>query len=343
MTAFDPTKVKTRATYNHPGTLYSLAFDPTRNRLYAGGDDSAVHVFGLAAEKKEAVARWSKHDNYVSAVVRVDAGLVVSGSYDRRLIWWDAERGEPIRTIEAHEGWVRDLVATPDGERLVSAGDDMLVKVWDTVTGRVVRALDGHAKQTPQGHVTALYAVAVSPDGKFLASADRAGAVRVWETETGRLVQGFDVPVLYTYDPRQRKRSMGGIRALAFAPDGRHLAASGIGQVGNVDGLAGPAHVEVWDWQAPRQVFAGGAEGHKGLVNHLQFHPDGWLIGAGGGSDGGFLAFWKWAPTQGAAAPAGKRLKTDGHVHRFALNAVGTELYAAGYRKLTVWTLANSA
>ena len=103
--------------------------------------------------------------------------------------------------------------------------------------------------------------------------------------------------------------------------------------------LAGPATVEVWDWRAPQRVFAAGAEGHRGLVNHLQFHPDGWLIGAGGGSDGGFLAFWKSEPAKDAKAPAGQRLKTDGHVHRLAFDAAGTQLYAAGYRKLTVWEL----
>src|SRR5262249_46526361 len=158
-----------------------------------------------------------------------------------------------IRSVEAHQGWVRDLATLPDGERLVSVGDDMRLNIWETATGRLLRTLEGHAMHTPQGHVTALYVVVASSDGKYLASADRIGTVCVWEPETGKLAQPFEVPILYTYDPRQRKRSLGGIRALAFSGDSRLLAVGGIGQVNNVDGLSGPAHVELWDWQKPQQ------------------------------------------------------------------------------------------
>jgi WD40 repeat protein len=348
MAPIDPAKAKVRATYKHAGTFYALTADPAGRRLYAGSDDYAIHVFDPTAAKKEPVARWTRHDNYVAALAwvhRPSRPLVVSGSYDRQLIWWDAASGQIVRSLAAHDGWIRDLVALPDGNRLASAGDDMRVKIWETDTGRLVRTLEGHARQTPQGHVTALYAVAVSPDGKHLAGGDRIGEVCIWEADSGKLVQRLQVPILYTYDPRQRKRSMGGIRSLAFAPDGKHLAVGGIGQVENVDGLAGAAHVEVWDWHASRQMLAADLLGHKGIVNRLGFHPrEPWLIGVGGGSDNGFLAFWKTDPAPGAAkdkknVPGIHRIKTDGHLHSFCLDAARAELYAAGYRKLDIWSL----
>jgi WD40 repeat protein len=233
----------------------------------------------------------------------------------------------------------------PDGSRVVTVGDDMLVRVWDTVGGRLLHTLAGHARQTPQGHVTALYAVAISPDGRYAASGDRIGAVLIWDLLAAKLVSQFHVPILYTYDPRQRKRSIGGIRTLAFSPDGRLLAAGGIGQVGNVDGLAGPASVEVWDWQTPRRALAANAQEHKGIVNHLLFHPrEPWLIGVGGGSDNGFLAFWRTdslmrSDKEQRATGNGVRVKTDGHIHRAYLDPLKNELYTAGYHKVEVWSL----
>ncbi len=346
MPAIDPAKARVKTTYAHPGTFYALCADPSGKRLYAGSEDYGIHVFDLDSPKKEPVARWAKHDNYVSAlaaVARAGKALVISGSYDRSLIWWDAAKGEAVRTVEAHAGWVRDLAPLPGGGRLVSCGDDMLVKLWDTDTGKLVRTFAGHETRTPQGHVTALYTVAVSPDGKHLASGDRHGTVIVWETDTGQVAQRFEVPALYTYDPRQRKRSIGGIRSLKFSNDGIFLAAGGIGPVNNVDGLEGPVHVEVWDWRKPQARFTGGV-GHKGMLEALLWHPDNaWLIGAGGGSDGGLLAFWKTdrlpdAPLKDPTA--GQRVKVDGHVHRIVLATGGAELYAAGHKRLDVWTLA---
>ena len=251
----------------------------------------------------------------------------------------DAETGKPTQSVVAHAGWVRDLIAMPDGARLISCGDDMLVKVWDTDTGKLLQTLEGHALRTPQSHVNALYVVALSPDGKYLASADRIGDVRIWELASGKQVQSFQVPILYTYDPRQRKRSIGGIRGLAFSRDGNELAVGGVGEVNNVDGILGPAHVEVWDWRKPSKRFAAGAESHQGIIDCLVYHPtEPWLIGAGGGTGNAFLAFWKTVPDPKAPV-ATHRVKADGHIRDFCLNSSGTELYTAGFKKLEVWTL----
>jgi len=374
----EPNKIESVAVYKHPLTFHSLAFDRARRRLFAGSADYGIHVFDLEKAERDAVGVWSGHENFVVALTFVDRDarpVVVSGSFDKQLVWWDAQDGAPLRFVAAHDGWIRDLVAFPDGSRLASVGDDMLVKIWDIDSGRLVRSLAGHADRTPQGHVTALYSVAISPDGRYLASGDRHGEVRIWEADSGRLAQRFSVPALYTYDPVQRKRSIGGIRSLAFSPDGRRLAIGGIDQVRNVDGLSAPARMEIWDWEKPEPVAAAGAEEHQAIVNHLVYETSGeWLLGAGGGSDQGMLAVWslrdepsstntdaaeseKREPTANTKkvepedtatteveAPAlptlpVHRIKTNGHVHSFCVDEERGELYAAGYQKLEIWAL----
>ena len=335
----NPAKAKVQTTYKSPGTFYGMCLPPGARQVFAAGSDYAVHVFDFSSEKKEPIAKWPKHDNYVAALAFVRGprflDTVVSAGFDRQLIWWNIFTGHPIRTVAAHEGWVRDAVTFPDNERLVTVGDDMLGKIWDAKTGRLLRTLKGHASRTPESHVTALYVAAVSSDGEHVATADRIGEVCVWNSNTGELITKFRLPVLYTYDPRQRKRSIGGIRSLTFSPDGKQLAVGGMGQVGNVDGMAGEARVEVCDWQAGKSLVSLKAEGHKGIINHLCYHPTGkWLIGAGGGSDNALIAFWD--PTK--PKPVHK-IKGDGHVHRLAVHPTGRQLYTAGYGKLEIWDL----
>src|SRR5204862_170718 len=57
-----------------------------------------------------------------------------------------------------HPAIVQSLAFSPDGTRLVTAGQDGTVRVWDADTGREVGFYAGHAERVS--------AVAYSPDGK---------------------------------------------------------------------------------------------------------------------------------------------------------------------------------
>jgi WD40 repeat protein len=75
----------------------------------------------------------------------------------------------PILQIDTggHKAIIRNVVFTPDGRHLVSAGYDKLIRVWDIETGRTVRTLRGQIGEGPEGMI---YAMALSKDGRWLAA-----------------------------------------------------------------------------------------------------------------------------------------------------------------------------
>ena len=329
--AFDPKAVKLAAAYNAPGILFAVALDPGKT-LYGAGTDGALYAVDLAAAKPAAVRKWALHDNYVSGLA-IRGDTLLSAGYDRKLVWSDRKTGRVMRTVNAHDGWVRKLALTANGSRVLTIGDDMRLRVWDADRGTELATLAGHDPKVPEGYLSAIYALAVSTDGKYAATGDRAGFVRVWDLTAMCQTAGFRAAELYTFDSVKRARAIGGVRGLAFSPDGIRLAVSGIGPVTNVDGFVGPCRIELWDWRAGERVRIG-QDKHQAILNHVAFGPAGaGAVAAGGGDGGGAIVFWDTAGTPPHVA------KPKGHLQAFALDSAGTRLYAVGYGGFQVWQL----
>jgi WD40 repeat protein len=332
MATANPEKLKLVKDVGSKGTLFSIARIPESSRAFLGSSDFKVYEIDLGDAKPEA-KEFGAHQSYVTSVALAD-NTVVSGSYDGRLIWWDIEKRTQLRAVDAHTKWIRRVVAAPDGKTIASVADDMVCRLWDAASGKMLRELRGHKELTPNNFQSMLYACAFAPDGKHLATGDKVGHVVVWEVETGKEVATVETPVMYTWDPVQRRHSIGGIRSLAFSPDGKHLAVGGMGKVGNIDHLEGKARVEVFDWQKRERTHEFPGDKFNGLVEQLAFHPEGdWLVAAGGAGDG-FLQFFNLADKKVV-----RQEKVAMHVHSIALTETADTIYAVGHGKIMIFKM----
>jgi len=331
--AADPAHLRVAKTVTHPGTFFSLARAGGATKLYLGNSDGKVYQADLAAEPT-AFSPLAGHTSYVTGAALTSGGLV-TGGYDCQLIWWDLETQQPIRTLaNAHERWIRNVVATPDGQRVLSIADDMQCKVWNARTGELERTLSGHERMTPHHFPSMLYALAVSADGRFAATGDKVGHIVVWELSTGEKAAEIEAPGMYTWDPSARRHSIGGIRSLAFSPDGTRLAVGGIGRIGNIDHLDGKARVEVFVWQERRRTHELENDEVKGLVEQLLFHPDGnWLLSAGGDHNG-FLVFQDLTNNRVL-----KTEKPQFHIHGLSFDLDTETLTVAGNGRFVIFDL----
>jgi len=315
--------------------LLSLVRLPNSETVRVGSSDFKVYGFDFGSDDKQPLVESQAHDSYVTGIARTATHLV-TGGFDRRLVWWPLDSSQPERTLDdAHQRFIRDVQASPDGKWVVSVGDDMIARVWESPSGRLLHELKGHDPLTPHHFPSMLYACAVSPDSQHIATVDRVGTILVWQAADGKQVAKLAAPEMYTWDPKQRRHSIGGIRCVAFSPDGQYLAVGGMGQVGNIDHLEGKARVEIFAWQSGEKTHTYGDNSFKGLVESLVFHPNGqWLVAAGGDQNG-FLMFFDVGDTKKSMRDE----KAPMHIHACAVNEAGDALYAVGHGKLAKWTI----
>ena len=97
---------------------------------------------------------------------------LASGGEDGRIILWDPNSGDKLRTIEAHDSCTNQLAFSPDGRWLASCSCDKTVKLWKTADWSLDRTLSDHSSE--------VMTLAFSPDGKQLVSgAERRASVRL--------------------------------------------------------------------------------------------------------------------------------------------------------------------
>ena len=92
---------------------------------------------------------------------------------------------------------------SPDTKLLAAAGNDGIVRLLDTDTGRVVRRLDGP-------RIAGAFAPVFNPDGSRLAVGNARGHVTVWDVASGhrlgRVVARGDGPAYGIFDPTDGTR-----------------------------------------------------------------------------------------------------------------------------------------
>jgi WD40 repeat protein/serine/threonine protein kinase len=260
---------------------------------YRRGDHSSSVEFMLARALQPRIAQQARFaattGRMWSAVFSPDGRQIVTTD-DTCARIWDAQTDALLFTLP-HGDNVYHAVYSADGTRLVTAGGDGGVKVWDTTSGAFLRKL------THDGRPSRYYAVAISPDGRRIAAIDIAGGVaNVWDAASGALLAAL-------------RNDASGFPSIAFSPVGPWLATSGGNDVRVFDTrtwsqattIAGPRiRALSFDPTSPR-VATGSAVGDASIweipsgtrtrhlreigesVNAIAFSPDGQLVATGGG------------------------------------------------------------
>jgi WD40 repeat protein len=279
-------------------------------------------------------------------------GALLAAASGKQVHFYDPATRREKRTLAAHQGPITGLAFAPDGHRLVTAGQDGLIKLWSVPEGKVVNAYELHRNPagrpafSPDGSRLATFGgvgdeivvlwetasgkglgqlviapaqiqnVSFDKDGQTLAIAVKASAVRMWNTRVLAMVDTTPRPRGKATRPEEAvalKSLHTELRMVRFSPDGKTLASSGRGGDLSLLDTKGWTQRALKSGGKPNLTFA--------------YNGDGRLLAAAGGGPADGHVYLRDGATGGLRGdfPAG-----NGYVRAVAVSADG-KLVAVGF------------
>jgi len=205
-----------RSFTGHGHQVTGLAFTPDGKWLVSASTDGTARLWDVMAGSQKPSSTGYPKGAMCLALSR-DGRTVAVGSAERLIRMLSVPSWQESKVFEnVHDSAVKWAAFSPDGKRLVSAGNDKNVVLTEIESGR--RAI-------LSGHENEVNRVAFSPDGRWIASVSKDNTLRVWNAQTGTAAGTIRGPE--------------GYYSVAFSPGGELLA------VGTGDG-----NVRLWNVMA---------------------------------------------------------------------------------------------
>jgi WD40 repeat protein/serine/threonine protein kinase len=210
--------------------LEGVAVSPDGQSLAIAANGRRVNLWKLDDLSKLSSSLIDDYGFYGVAFSSDGSRLAVGSSHHVVELW---EPGVGERRVmgpgDGHRSAVQSVALLPGDHTIVSASDDMTVKLWDVESGRCMGTL--------QGHTGKVWGVSISPDGATLATASSDGTVKLWAAR----IPDYTLSL----PPETVHKGL----SIAFTTDGKALGAAQTPARTTVGGRYLDSSLEIWGFE----------------------------------------------------------------------------------------------
>lgn len=184
--------IKRRSVKSLVGKVNAIAFSPNSKIIAIASDnenyasDTKIGGIELWHFQGNLIKTFRSHKIYQETVTAIafspNGKTIVSGSLKGRITRWDINYTQrhgqlynpkaPI-VFAGHYGRISGVAIDPQNKKIISAGNDKTIKIWDMFSLYQIAVLEGHKDSIED--------MAISLDGETIISAGKDATVRLWK------------------------------------------------------------------------------------------------------------------------------------------------------------------
>ncbi|REJ88130.1 MAG: hypothetical protein DWQ34_23190 [Planctomycetota bacterium] len=316
-----------QAPFVHPDVVTAFTMSRDGTRLATACNDGFIRIWHQATGRE-----WERMPGHAEGTAELSflgETIELASAGADKLVRISSPAGR--RMIVAHETKLSALAITANGAQVATAGDEPVVRFWNTADGAAARQLAGAAAP--------LICVAIRGDDQQCAAIDAVGKLYLWSLANNQLTHTVEVGaapedvafsadgervavtsttgLIHVYDTTEAQL----VQELAAAEqEAQHAIQFGPDRTIVTGGAAGVVHV--WAEASPASV--GTLSGHSAQVNDLAFSADGATLVSAGSDQTARL--WDIATRAQTKQFAGH----TGHVYGAAFAPDGARIATAG-------------
>lgn len=254
------------------GEIFFPTFSPDGTLIAGASVDGHLYIWNRNGKLRQ---RILQDDSGIETFFTPDGQLILTRNNEPHLYSID---GKLIGKLGGHEGGVIGTRISPDGQTILTYGDDSILKIWNR-QAKLVATCKGHSRYFSDVHF--------SPNSQYIISSSDDNSAIIWNVQGEMLAKLEDDGPIYNarFSPDSRTVltssefgnasiwNLKGKRIHTFETyfevwDGIFTSDGSKAIIGGRDGM-----IEFWDTQSGKKIIT--LPGHTDQIDRLQLSPDG--------------------------------------------------------------------